>query len=437
MPKCSELITIKEYEGFSSKESPGNYHYLKPDVFSALETFVLTNNGGNKADGVELMTLSARKNAGKVICAKNYVGLISLNDGTTIEILPKIAGLSDDADNGSTKRVLIEMLRTLKDAPFKEFNSANLKTEKLSLFEISIKMFLDEAVALSKQGLKSAYVETEENERFYKGKLLVSQNIHMNAANKARFYVRYDEFSVNRPENKLIKSTLKHLLNLTRSQSISHEIAKLLSEFERVDYSKDYDSDFSKASADRTMKRYTKLMNWCKLFLKGNSFTAYAGDKTAIALLFPMERIFESYIAALFSRNLTSNYAMSAQDNAYSLFDRPKKAFNLRPDIVLRNARQNIVIDTKWKLLSPNEGNYGISQSDMYQMYAYGKKYSSDEKDLAAKVILLYPKTAPEFFVQPFSSDDGVNVEVKFLDLSSMQATEETINEIFAWGCMK
>ena len=31
------------------------------------------------------------------------------------------------------------------------------------------------------------------------------------------------------------------------------------------------------------------------------------------------------------------------------------------------------VLDAKWKLLSAAQQNYGISQADMYQMYAYHK----------------------------------------------------------------
>ena len=44
-------------------------------------------------------------------------------------------------------------------------------------------------------------------------------------------------------------------------------------------------------------------------------------------------------------------------------------------------------MDTKWKVLSEDKANYGISQADMYQMYAYQKKYN------AKNVTLLYPKT--------------------------------------------
>ena len=46
-----------------------------------------------------------------------------------------------------------------------------------------------------------------------------------------------------------------------------------------------------------------------------------------------------------------------------------------------------MVLDTKWKKLIENKSQkYGISQSDMYQMYAYAYKYDVEN------VILIYPK---------------------------------------------
>ena len=74
---------------------------------------------------------------------------------------------------------------------------------------------------------------------------------------------------------------------------------------------------------------------------------------------------------------------------------------------------RTIILDTKWKNLIDNpRANYGISQADMYQMYAYQKKYSSEN------VTLLYPKTenVNKDDIE-FSSEDGVIVRVGFVDL--------------------
>lgn len=69
---------------------------------------------------------------------------------------------------------------------------------------------------------------------------------------------------------------------------------------------------------------------------------------------------------------------MTAQDRGYYLFEEDnRRVFALRPDIVIvRPDGHKIIMDTKWKrLISNRETNYGISQADMYQMFAYAKKY--------------------------------------------------------------
>jgi len=72
-------------------------------------------------------------------------------------------------------------------------------------------------------------------------------------------------------------------------------------------------------------------------------------------------------------------------------------------------------MDTKWKLLKDNERiNYGISQADMYQMYAYAKKYN------AKKVIVIYPlnesmKKYNDNGIEFYS--DNIRVKILFFDL--------------------
>ena len=85
---------------------------------------------------------------------------------------------------------------------------------------------------------------------------------------------------------------------------------------------------------------------------------------------------------------------------------------------------KKIVLDTKWKLLAPCYPNFGISQADMYQMYAYGKKYA------AHKVILLYPWNENVRGLSgevSFSSNDGVFVNVMFVDLMNIDKSIEHI----------
>lgn len=319
------------------------------------------------------------------------------------------------------------MLKTLKDVTFKDFNVSQLHTERLNLLEIFIKMFLDEVSILTKQGLKAAYTPVEENERFYKGKLLASQNIKHNLVSRERLFVRYDDFSINRPENRLIKSTLGFLLKATGDAGNRRTVARLLSFFDGVNYSKSVSGDFSKCIVDRSMTHYDKALSWCRVFLSGNSFRAFAGSEIALALLFPMEKVFESFVAAKFRRHIGDGIYLRTQDARYSLFDSPTRAFALKPDLVLEFGGKTIVMDTKWKLLSDNARNNGISQSDMYQMYAYSKKYEAD----GIKLLYPYSDTVTRTGIR-YESEDNVKVDVNFIDLKD---SDGSISKLLAEIC--
>ena len=163
------------------------------------------------------------------------------------------------------------------------------------------------------------------------------------------------------------------------------------------------------------MKDYTTALMWCRVFLQGKSFSAFAGSEIAFALLFPMEALFESFVAQKIRKYLSPNeFTVSVQDRSNHLFDTPRQ-FLMKPDIVVKRKQDGAVfiLDTKWKLLSQTKANYGISHADMYQMYAYQKKYQAEN------VTLLYPATdtlSPDRQI-PFQSDDGVLVTAGFIDL--------------------
>ncbi|MDR2570569.1 MAG: McrC family protein [Oscillospiraceae bacterium] len=428
MATSNKHYTITEYEGFINKDKlssgygqlPKGYTGIPGKIFDALETSILTYRQSKETEAVELLSLSASRGIGKTITARNYVGVITMKDGTVIEILPKIhgdiSGNTYEERTKATRDIFLKMLRTLRDSPFKEFRTANLKTEKMNILEVFISMFLSEVSSLVKQGIKSDYNTIEENERFFKGKLNVSQNIKHNHSNKSRFYVKYEVFNIDRPENRLIKSTLLFLKNKSTDSHNKMSITRLLSFFESIDISNNYDTDFSMCKNNRSMSHYAQALVWCYVFLRGSSFTAFSGKDIAIALLFPMEKIFESYVSVKL-RRMYADTLIYTQDNTYSLFDSPTRKFNLRPDIVMKHQEKPVILDTKWKILSANSSNYGISQSDMYQMYAYSKKYD------AQRVILIYPlseslreKDIESYYANEIS--DTVQVDVSFVDLS-------------------
>ena len=422
-----EPYRITEYGTFITGKTIDGYTTLPSNTFSALENFVLSNRTDD-VDALELMSISARKGIGKVITAKNYVGVITMNDGTTIEILPKIFS-QETITEGKVKNLLVDMLKTLRNAPFKSLQSTNVNIDKLNIFEIFIRMFIDEVFHIVKRGLKCDYETIQANESVFKGKMVFAAQIKYNYAHKECSFVEYDEFNINRTENKILKSTLYYLYKKTTSIKNKTDIKTLLNAFTDVELSSNYKSDFAQIVPDRKTTDYQTALLWSKIFLMGKSFTSFAGSEVAFALLFPMETLFESYIAAQLKKSLdNSEYIISTQDKTYHLFDDPKK-FLMKPDIVIKNKASGkvFIMDTKWKLLSDTKANYGISQGDMYQMFAYQKKYTSEN------VTLLYPLT--DKVVQNkdinFLSYDGTEIKIRFIDLFDQNhSIEILLNEL-------
>lgn len=417
-----KLLEVREFEKIScNPDFKTEYAYLPEPIFKDLEEFIHAFAGDEEyADALEFLKISFRRNVGDIISVNNYVGLIQMHNGYQVQVLPKIDfGNNPDSKNEETKRVFLRMLRTMKDFPSKVFNEANLKMDRMTLYEIFINMYLQEVRILVKHGIKSAYIGREDNLSFYKGKLVVNEHIKQNSAHGERFYVHYDEYLVDRAENRLVKATLLKLQSITSSAENQKEIRQLLTAFEMVKPSINHQKNFSKVVIDRNTKDYDMLMRWSKVFLLNKSFTTFSGGTNARALLFPMEKVFESYVAQQLKKVLVNlEWEVSSQDKGYYLFDSPRQ-FALRPDIVItREDGSRIILDTKWKyLVDKPRINYGISQTDMYQMYAYAKKYETSE------IWLLYPLN-PEMRDHTdiaFRSDDGVNVRIFFVDVANIE----------------
>ncbi len=388
----------KDYPGI---EDTFNDIYIEESSFNSLRNFIAENVD----DDIEIDNAFSvhRKKAKDYIRVKNYVGVIETRDKTSIEILPKIYLEKDENQKMETRKIFLRMLRQLKDSPFKSIDNAQLKTAHFPILEIFIQTFLYELDILIKRGVRKHYVSKNENENFLKGSLDFSKQIQHNLIHKEHFFVNYDEFNVNIPQNRIIKSCLAYLLHKSRSPKNKIKIHTYLSMLDEIEESKHIDRDFILIhNANRLFSHYKMVLQWSKVFLKGESFTNFKGKSLNKAILFPMERIFEDYIGHGFKKYLTDS-DVSLQDRGKTLVEKHKNStkFNLRPDIVVRSNKQSKwVLDTKWKMIDQDNSrkNYGISQADMYQLFAYGKKYedkhvsqADEEENKIPRLILLYP----------------------------------------------
>ena len=392
-----------------------------------------------------------------------YVGIIAFKDGLVLEVLPKLfrkdrerkinvkeeiekqdiaraqkPDETSDTDNcvesKYAKSLLLTMLQRCKKISYKFFQKAKINIAQMPLLEIFIRMFIDEVRELIRRGIRCGYETVECNAPYFKGKLLVSQHIRYNVAHQERCYVQYDEFSVNRLENRLIKATCEFLVRMSSDGRNRTELRKILDLFDEVDASVDFRSDISQYTRDRNLTEYDNLMIWCRLFMEHRGFSNYSGNSIAFALMYPMEKVYEEYIACCL-RDAFPDWTVTAQEqNKYLLTIDNKSMFQLKPDIVLRNRNGKYwILDTKWKILDDKQTNYGISQSDMYQMYAYYHRYRVDDQRIQGVILLypceLYPCEEDKCRVFKENAVNGAEIYACYVKLGGCENSQDEIHD--------
>lgn len=337
----------KHWAGDNCKPMPKKY-------FNEFARFIETCAANNEQQNLlNFCSIVYKKGKGRVIRVKNYVGLIQLESGYQVQIMPKIyfGHKKNLADPGlETKRIFWKMVQSLKDPKFSVFNKANVDISKLDIMEIFIAYYVKLVQEAVKQDLKRAYITTEDNLNAFKGKLLTAQNIRNNLVHKERFYMQFDEYSVNRPINRIIKATLLKLLRLTDNLDINKNIRQLLGVFDEVAPSNNYAKDFAAMVLDRSTKDYQVIMKWSEMFLNNKSVTNFAGDDKSLALLFPMHQLYEDYVALKFKQHFSKcGWVVHSQHRGLHVFDEPNR-FSLRPDILmssLNTSSPNTIVWTR------------------------------------------------------------------------------------------
>ncbi len=393
-------ITIYEYDalvpaGAASSDAVG-LHGIPESVFAWLELQCLKSAEAGDAAWLQL----TQKRGRRVVKVMNYVGVIRAPDGFQIEVLPKV-GKAIGGGAVEARQLLIEMLCCLQGFRHIQTDSAKLAAARMPLLEIFIAEFLRAVEHIVKRGLRSDYTSRHDNLFALRGKLLIAPHLRQNLYRADRFFTEHDEFSTDRPENRLLHAALRRTLRLSSSQLNQKLARELCFVFAEIPASEQTSQDFQRVRLDRGMGHYGNALAWARLILEDESPLTGTGGHHAPSLLFPMEAVFEAFVAKHLSKQLIQSLLLKTQTRTHHLVrHREQNWFRLKPDLVVREPTQDlIVLDTKWKLLDGLKANgtekYGLSQSDFYQLQAYGQSYL----DAQGEVVLIYPKT--ETFDRP------------------------------------
>lgn len=388
-------ITIYEFDalmaaGLDAAEAEG-LHGIPDKVYSWLEDQCLRTAEAGEAAWLRLTQRRGRR----VVQVTSFVGVIRAPDGFQIEVLPKV-GKAIGGGAKEARQLLIEMLCCLQGFRHVQTDCAKISAAHMPLLEVFIAEFLGTVDRIVKSGLRSDYSSRQDNLFALRGKLQMATHLRQNLYRADRFFTEHDEFSTDRPENRLLHAALRRVLMLSASQANQQLARELQFVFADVPASAQPRIDFQRVRMDRGMGYYADALAWTRLILDEESPLTGAGGHRAPSLLFPMEAVFEAFVAKHLARQLARPLILKTQARSRHLVrHRKQNWFRLKPDLLVReDGRDALVLDTKWKLLDGLKSNgtdkYGLSQGDFYQLHAYGQSYLDGQ----GEVVLIYPKTA-------------------------------------------
>lgn len=414
-------LTVREYARLTTSHVPNPTLDLAQVSASAFDWLCEQSSKFSKA-GAALVQIEGRR----LLKLDNYVGVLEMPCGTRIEILPKHFEEGDCIQQSRT--LLRRMIQKSLNLPTRKVGATALQRFDAPLTEWVMSSFLAALDHLIKRGLRFDYQRVEEEQRYLRGQLNTARQMRQPPGRQHHFQIRHDIFLPDRPENRLLKTALDVVCKTTQDPSnwrLSHEVRSMLLE---IPTSPDTTQDFKQWRNDRLMAHYQPVKPWCELIIQQQTPLAIAGEWQGMSLLFPMEKLFERYVAACLRETLPADATLDIEGKTKYLCEHDgKKVFQLRPDLMITQGGKSWVLDTKWKRLDTGLGskNYGLSQSDFYQLFAYGHKYLGGRGDL----VLIYPRRAAFQEVLPvFEYSAGLRLWVAPFDLE--------LGRMLDYGCI-
>lgn len=409
MTRALRKISVREYAWLCTEPVPASLDCAQ--VSESAFDYLCRLNERFSRGGARLLQVEGRRR----LKLDNFVGVIQTPCGTLLEIVPK-----HHAEGGSlaeARTLLRKLLLTLLDLPTRDVGVASLQLFDAPLSEWVMGRFLQELDTLVSRGLRFEYQRLDEDLPFLRGQLNLNQQLRQPPGREHRFHVRHEVYLPDRPENRLLKLALDRVRQSTQDANhwrLAQELSFRLAE---IPASRQEEQDFRAWGQDRLLAHYRPVKPWCELILNQHMPLAVAGEYQGMSLLFPMEKLFERFVARWLRGSLAVGVEMRTPARSQSLCEHQQKPiFQLEPDILIADGSQRWILDIKWKLLDATKraDKYGLSQADFYQLFAYGQRYLGG----TGRMALIYPRT--ETFQSPldaFDFGDGLSLEVLPFDL--------------------
>jgi 5-methylcytosine-specific restriction enzyme subunit McrC len=342
------------------------------------------------------------------ISPQQWIGIIS-TPKVSIEILPKI---TDEENYDFIKEKLIHMLQVCYDIPLRKNVDARITYGKQGFLDILVAIFLRELEKQIKSGLIRTYQKITKNLPAIKGSIDLTKHINKNMIASNRFVCEFSSLTNDNLLNQTIKYTLTLLNNLVIHQSNKLNIRKLLSYFDTVSLRMIKPGDLKNIHFNRNSSRYKEVIEYCRLFIEGNSLQLKSGEVKVSLMLFDMNKLFEKYIYRSYNKVFRGKVSYQYSKSYLLKTSNDQKKVQLQPDMLIhKDDTERVIIDTKWKNVNFAE------EKDLYQMNAYLTIIPDIREG-----ILLYPKSQKNdkmvgsyTFLHP---DREVTLKIRTVDLT-------------------
>lgn len=334
------------------------------------------------------------------IVVRQMVGMLAA-DGCSLEILPKVDHETADSETvDSVRRRLIRMLDVALGLNLNLGQSAAIETQKYTLLEILIRAFADKLLAEVRRGLPQVYHQCEEDLPALRGRLNATRQFTHNALRPDRLSCRFDQLDANTPLMKIMAAAVVYLGNHARFHETRRKLDELRHALIDIPIVPVQRLPWKQVRIDRTNQRWESLFHLVKLLLRREWQATHHSTNApqGLTLLFPMNDLFEKYVAAMLRKALAGSGIQVVDQGGHRAClgaftgEHLEKGdvFRTKPDLLLRRGKHvAAIIDTKWKKLGadPLDRKHGVSQADVYQLMAYARLYSTNQ------LMLLYPES--------------------------------------------
>ncbi|RWD29866.1 MAG: restriction endonuclease [Mesorhizobium sp.] len=305
-----------------------------------------------------------------------------------IELLPKIERGPQAPED--MRGLLVAMLARAGELGPKRVGQADLGQQHIHLLDVFIEDFCDQVKASLRDGAIARYLERTENLSAIRGRLELTQHLRTNAFDRSRLLCRFDERSIDNAYNRALKAVLRMLHGQAMSARTRAIVASFLHRFDEVADVRIRINDINALPLDRTIRHWQPAFRNASRLLAGLFPDVRAGDASGSALLFNMERLFETVLGLRIRRECRAiaghRLSVELQGPTVSL---ATSGFQLRPDITVTHGNAvEAILDAKWKRLDTDKPNSGVPSADAYQMNTYADRYR------CKRLALIYPATA-------------------------------------------